>query len=210
MSQFESLGQAWVSLVDQTIQQGERLSDEGCELRNVVVSFPTDFERDALIDQFGDAKMIGEIRGVFSSDGSSALGHSYAKLMRGPHGRNDLSDVIDLLRAERWSKRAVVAFCGSGDGQVPCINAVQFLVRNGRVEASYFARGQDAFRKFYADGLCLAAMVRRVAGGLGVSSGRMTGFVASSHVYHVDMPAAKQFLDAAASNAVAARQYGAG
>jgi len=210
MSQFDSLGDAWVSLVNQTIRHGERLSQEGYEARHALVSFPCDFEKDAIIERFGDPEMIAQMHSVFVSDAPNALGHSYAKVMRGPDGRNDLRDIIDLLRAERWSKRAVLTFCGLGNGKVPCINAVQFLVRNDKVEASYFARGQDVFRKFYADGFCLAAMVRSVAAGLGVPAGRMTGFVSSSHVYNIDMLAVGQFLEMAEGNAAAGRQNGVG
>ena len=101
---------------------------------------------------------------------------------------------ISFLRAERDSKRAVVTFCGSGDGKVPCVNVVQFLVRQGEVQTIYFARGQDAFKKFYADALCLAKMARRVGNELGLPAGTVTGFIGSSHVYQADQPAVEDFL----------------
>ncbi len=138
--------------------------------------------------------MIDEMNRVFFADGANALGHSYANLMRGPDGRNDFQDVISLLRAEPASKRAVVTLCGPGGGKVPCINVVQFLVRSGAVQTIYFARGQDAFKKFYADALCLAKMARRVAANLDLPSGTVSGFIASSHVYHADRPAIDDFL----------------
>ena len=50
----------------------------------------------------------------------------------------------------------------------------------------YFARGQDAFKKFYADALCLAEMARRVADGLDLPAGTVSGFIGSSHVYQED------------------------
>ena len=191
---YESLGEAWVKLVSLTVQEGDQLSEEGFELRNVVVSFPTADQEDVVIQRFGDPEMVTQMRAVFFSNAANSLGHSYAKLMQGPAGRNDLLDVIELLRAESWSKRAAVSFGVKGNGRVPCINVIQFLIREGTVQASYFARGQDAFRKFYADGLCLAEMVRIVSKGVGVPPGRITGFLASSHVYHKDMPAIQKFM----------------
>jgi thymidylate synthase len=163
-------------------------------LLGVQVAFPAGTQGDELIGQFGDSRMIAEMEKVFFDDGANALGHSYAKLMRGPGGRRDLEDVISLLRAEPASKQAVVTLCGPGDGKSPCINVVQFLVRAGALQTLYYARGQDAFKKFYADALCLAKMARRVADGLGLPAGTVSGFIASSHVYEEDRPAIEDFL----------------
>ena len=88
----------------------------------------------------------------------------------------------------------MVTLCGSGNGKVPCINVVQFLNRKDMLQSIYFARGQDAFRKFYADGLCVAKMARRVAGALDLPAGRVEGFIGSSHVYHRDRQAIDRFL----------------
>jgi thymidylate synthase len=114
--------------------------------------------------------------------------------MHGPDGRSDLEDVISLLRAEPVSKRAVVSFSVKGERKVPCINTVQFLVRFGQVQTIYFSRGQDAFKKFYADALCLAKMARRVADALQLPVGTVTGFISSSHIYVADRPAIDDFL----------------
>ncbi len=159
------------------------------------VGFAIHDQRDGILERFGDRQMIGEMEKVFFADGPNALGHSYAGLMRGPGGRNDLRDIVDLLRAEPWTKRAVLTLCGPPNGKVPCVNVVQFLVRGGALRLMYFARGQDMFRKFYADGLCVCAMARSVAGDLGLPPGRVTGLIGSAHLYHQDMPAVRRVLE---------------
>ncbi len=115
--------------------------------------------------------------------------------------------MIELLHREPLSKRAVIALVGEGDGRVPCINAVHFLrrpcvhgarrpgvpgARHGArpgLVATYFARGQDVFRKFYADGVCIFEMARRVADAIGVPVDRVTGVISSAHVYRADLAA---------------------
>jgi len=191
---FGSLGETWIHLVEMTAQNGTPLNGEGLELLEVQVAFPARAQADELIGQFGDSRMIAEMERVFFADQANALGHSYAKLMQGPGGRHDLGDVISLLRAEPASKRAVVTLCGLGDGKVPCVNVIQFLVRAGALRTIYFARGQDAFKKFYADAHCLAMMARRVAEALGLSADVVSGFIGSSHIYHQDRPAIDDFL----------------
>jgi hypothetical protein len=193
MQEFSSVGDAWVFLLDAIVRDGTPMGGEGLELLGVSVAFPAAANNDPILQRFGDPTVVAEMRKVFFGAGSGELNHSYASLMRGPGGRNDLEDVIALLRAEPWSKRAVLMLCGEGDGKVPCVNAVQFLLRDA-LRTIYFARGQDAFRKFYADALCVADMARRVAAGLGAANGSISAFIGSCHVYRADQPAVDQLL----------------
>ena len=193
---FVSLGETWLNLVNLTLQAGTPMGDEGLELLRVEVSFPTPAQADSIIERFGNSAMLADMEAVFFRNGPNRIGHSYAGLMRGPDGRQDLEDVMSLLAAEPLSKRAVLTLCGNGGGKVPCINIIQFLVRDHTLQTLYFARGQDAFRKFYADGWCVAKMAGKVAGRLGLPAGTVTGFIGSSHLYHRDRADIAQVLDA--------------
>jgi len=172
-------------------------SPEGLELLGIEVRFSVSEHRDPCIEQFGDPRMIAEMKRVFFEQTGNSLGHSYSRLMQGPGGRNDLGDIIGLLREDPASKRAVVTLCGKPNSKVPCINVIQFLVREQKLQTIYFARGQDAYKKFCADGLCLAAMAQKVAAGLEIPAGTVRGFIGSSHVYSEDMPAIERTLERA-------------
>jgi Thymidylate synthase len=191
---FDTLGETWINLVQVTLQAGLSADSDCYELLGVQVSFPAADQSDAVVARFGDRRLVAEMEKVFFSDAPNSLGHSYASLMSGPAGRRDLEDVIELLHASPASKRAVVTLCGTGNGKVPCVNVVQFLNRKGLLQTMYFARGQDAFRKFYADGLCVAQMARRVASALDLAAGNVEGFIGSSHVYPDDHEAVDRFL----------------
>ena len=196
---FATLGETWLWLVQKTLETGTPLGDEGLELLGVQVSFPAavDHTADPLLARFGNPRMIDQMDKVFFGDGPNALGHSYASLKRGPGNRHDLEDVLSLLRAEPDTKRAVVTLCGSGNGKVPCINVIQFLIRDGAVRTFYFARGQDAFQKFYADALCVGKMGQQIGAALGIPAGSVTGFIGSSHIYHHDLEAIRAMLNKA-------------
>lgn len=173
------------------------MGDEGLELLGRTVLFQPDPTPDDLLERFGDKQMMAEMQKVFFSEGPNSLGHSYARLICGPGGRNDLQDVIGLLQKEPATKRALVTFSAQPNGKVPCVTAVQFLVRAEALQLIYFARGQDAFRKFYADALCLVAIGQKVAEALRVSLGVVRGFIGSSHIYHRDLPEIQKTLAAA-------------
>jgi hypothetical protein len=204
-----SLGETWMRLVELTVRTGV-LRKEGYEAIGVEVAFPGHAGKDAVISQFGDPHMIAEMRKVFFENSANSVGHSYCQLMRGPGGRNDFEDIISLLRADPLSKRAVMTLCGEPGGKVPCINVIQFLVRDDKVQTIYFARGQDAFKKFYADALCIAAMADKVSRGLGCSVGMVQGYIGSSHVYNEDMPAIERMLGPLPLVTPAGRRGGAG
>ena len=170
------------------------MGNEGAELLAVTVGFPASLNEDPVIERFADRRMIQQMEQVFFSTAPNPLQHSYAGLMHGPNGRAELQDVIDLLREQPLTKRAVVTLAAEPNGKTPCINVVQFLVRENALQTMYFARGQDAFRKFYADGFCLKKMAQKVAAGLDLPVGWVTGFIGSSHVYEADMPAIDEML----------------
>jgi len=193
---FATLGQAWINLVRLTLEAGTTMGTEGFECLAVEVAFPAEIGDDRILNRFADAQMIANMEQVFFGEGTNPLGHSYAGLIRGPGGRNDLQDIVALLREEPWSKRAVLTLSGTGNGKVPCINVIQFLIRDGALQLIYFARGQDAFRKFYADALCLASMARKVASSLQIPAGTVTGFIGSCHVYNEDLPSIRLMLKA--------------
>ena len=188
------IGQVWLDLLRAVHRTGQAVGDETLELRNVVIAFAQDGCRDPRLARFAAGQPVEEMRKVFFSTEPNRFGYSYADKIRGPQGRADLSDVIELLAREPASKRAAVVLVGSGDGRVPCINSVHFLRRDEGLFVSYFSRGQDVFKKFYADACCLHEMGRRVASGLGVALVEVAGLVSSAHVYLADLPDVRNLL----------------
>ena len=147
------LGQTWLALLRAVCRDGQDVGGETRELCNVCVAFERAGSGDGRLARFVASQPVEEMRKVFFAAGPNQFAHSYADKLRGPAGRNDLSDVIELLSREPLSKRAAVMLVGSGDGKVPCINVIHFLRRGEGLLVHYFARGQDVFRKFYADGI---------------------------------------------------------
>jgi thymidylate synthase len=198
---FPSLGETWLAVLRDVFQNGEIVGGEIRELLRVSVSFERgEFRKDPLLVRFGSLQFVEEMRKVFFSNEPNQFGHSYRDQLRGPRGRNDFSDVIELLRRDPWSKRAVVTLTGDGDGQAPCINVIHFMRRGEGLVAAYFSRAQDVFQKFYADGVCLYEMADHVASSLGVPLLSISGIISSAHIYLKDSAKIKALLDSAESS----------
>jgi thymidylate synthase len=191
-----TLGETWLATLREVFRTGENVGDETRELLHLGVSYESgQFETDPLLLNFGLRENVVEMRKVFFSEEPNQFGHSYRNRLRGPDGCRDLSDIVDLLRRLPWSKRALVTLVGPGDGTVPCINAVHFLRRQEGLTATYFSRGQDIFRKFYADGVCLYEMALQVATQLEIPLLSVSGIISSAHVYLKDFVEIQEMLD---------------
>jgi thymidylate synthase len=190
-----SLGEAWVAALGHVHENGWITDDETQETLLLAISFEQcNPQTDPLLCRFGSREKIQEMRKVFFTGEANLFGHSYCDCLVGPRGARDLSDVVDLLAHEPWSKRAVVNLVGVGDGCVPCINAIHFLRREDGLVTAYFARGQDMYNKYYADAACIYEMAQSVASSLGICVCGVTGVVSSAHFYLHDIAAVRRML----------------
>lgn len=191
----KSVGEAWLKLVESIFRLGEHVDDEIDELRNVQVGFSTAFDSDPLLQSPKQQEHIEQMRKVFFSRENNIFGHSYYEKGFGPYGNHGHRDIVDLLQKEPSSKRAMLAFVGDSTGKVPCINNIHFLFRNGTLQVSYFARGQDIYRKFYADAICIYDIAAVVADELSCQLGTIHGTISSAHLYKKDYLEIKQLLE---------------
>ena len=187
----EPLAVAWQSLLDRILYSGFQ-DNELVEVRHVPVRFTASSADSAILEKAGLEYTLHEMRKVFFTEEPNDFGHSYRRFWRGPLGRDDLSDVIELLANQPSTKRAVLTMVDPDGRKVPCVNIIQFLVRNERLETIYFARAQDAYRKFCADSLCILEFAQRVAEPLSLAVGSINGTIGSAHIYIEDLPSARE------------------
>lgn len=192
----DTIGEAWKELVYSTKKCGLKLADEGVEILDVNIKFKHDFKiEDTILEKYADKKMIDNMQKVFFSNEDNDLGHSYFENMCSPFRKDYMTDIVQILEEKRNSKRATLTLNSSGNGKVPCINVINFLIRNEKLNVYYFSRGQDAYKKFYADALVIATMQSNIAKKLLVNTGEITGYITSSHIYNTDMKKINKFLN---------------
>jgi thymidylate synthase len=190
-----TLGETWRSLVKTTKQNGIELADEGLEIIDVRVKFNHNSKtRDSILEKYADKNMIDNMMKVFFSAEKNSLGHNYSDKIKTPFNGNYLTDIVMVLKNKAISKKATLTLNSTGDGKVPCINVINFLIRDNELSTYYFARGQDAYKKFYADALCISKMQIEIAKQLSVKTGSITGYIASAHIYHEDNKKIDHFL----------------
>ena len=195
---YRSLGETWLAILREVYQSSQTVGDDTRELLQVCATFAEgDFDSDPLLVRFASRENVDQMRKVFFTAEANEFGHSYRDRIRGPRGRCDLGDVIELLDREPLTERAAIVLVGEGDGRVPCINAVHFLRRGGGLVTTYFARGPG----------CLPQILRGCnmhfrngpprRRAVGVPIDRVTGVISSAHIYLADLAAVDEVLTGA-------------
>ena len=192
---FNSIGHAWLSLLRHVVDTGIQQSGEILEATHLQVEISDTEAHDAILQRRAHPGHIKDMLSVFFTDEANRFGHNYRKFIYGPTGRDDLEDITALLRAEPATKRAAIVLVGDGS-KVPCLLAVHFMIRDGKLETSYFARGQDILMKFYADSFAVSTMSQRIAAAIDVPMGPQIGSIVSAHVYLKDLKEAELLLAA--------------
>ena len=186
----------WIEALRETLRFGVRVEDY-VELLNLpyVINAPT--IDDPLLARWADSSHIREMRKVFRGDGPNRFGHSYKERMIGPVPGDAIEGVVAALSRDAKTRRAVITLVGSGQGDVPCVNAIQFLVRGDTVLANALARGQDLYNKFYADALAILDLADEVRRQTARTHIALIGSIGSAHVYEADLASANTLLEAA-------------
>jgi len=188
------LGETWRDLLLLVMEKGDEPDDEIREARNVTMNFTVEAFDYSDLDKYGLKENLSEMRKVFFTTEANRFGHSYRSFWRGPFGKNDLSDVVDLLEKQPSTKRALLTFVDPIGGKVPCVNVIHFLIRQGRLDLSYFARGQDIYLKFCADAICVHDFGLMISEALDIKIGTIAGNISSAHIYRKDFDQVESIL----------------
>jgi len=132
---------------------------------------------------------------AYSVDGKTMAGTAY-----GPSLRTQWDQVVGLLRRDPDTKRAVISLfrpaelAVTDNPDVSCAIAVQFLLRDGRLNMTVYMRGNDAYRGMVGDVFAFTFIQEFVATQHGAALGSYAHHVGSMHVNLPDLSAAKRAI----------------
>ncbi|MCU1410106.1 MAG: putative methyltransferase [Rhodoglobus sp.] len=110
-----------------------------------------------------------------------------------------IANLVDLLRAHPSTRRAVAQVFDRHDlpaspVEVPCTCSIQFLLREGRLDAVVHMRSNDAYIGLPHDIFAFTMIQELVANALGVDLGAYVHMVSSLHLYERNEEPARGFL----------------
>ena len=121
----------------------------------------------------------------FSDDGKT-IPSNYGCRIRNFNEIDQVQEVIELLKRDRNSRRAVIHVHSVGDSKLrltPCVNSLHFLIRNGALECHSFWRSENALTLLPINIFEFTLLQELIASELEIPLGPYAQTITSLHYY---------------------------
>ena len=116
--------------------------------------------------------------------------YTYHDRMVNYHGINQVQFVIDELRRNPYSRRAVIVIrdvdVDAGNADPACLQHIQYFVRDNKLHCKVMFRSNDACKATFMNAFALIMLQKRIADELGYEVGSYTHRANSFHCYAQD------------------------
>lgn len=141
-----------------------------------------------------DVEFISKFSSFWSriSDDGITSNSAYGYTLMRKYGFDQIKTIIKLLKSDPGSRRAVLninepnPFVKETKDE-PCTIAIQFLLRNGKLNCTAMMRSNDIWLGFPYDVAFFTELQKYIASELYVECGEYTHFATSLHVYNRDI-----------------------
>jgi len=191
-----SIGEAWLLGLDMIISKGivvnyQYRNKSIKEIQNLSILIINHGKPDFILNQLGDKKIIDWMKNNFlESKPIETWGYSYGKRIFNYNGFNQMDMVIKKLMNCPETTSATISLQNppNDDVHIPCINTIDFKIRENKLHMNLFIRSQDFVRKMYADFISLKEIYNKVLREIkGINSGRIYAFIASANINLKDL-----------------------
>lgn len=153
------------------------------------------FTKEDLVSYYPQMITAGIIEGVE---------YTYGSRLRNRSGINQIEAIIEELRSESYSRRAI-AFTWNVEKDCrnvksPCLNLVQALVQDNILYFTAYFRSNDMFRAWPQNAYGLLKIQKEIAEALDLIIGKMTIISCSAHIYERDFFEAQKMIEKNKSN----------
>jgi thymidylate synthase len=136
------------------------------------------------------------------SDDGVTSNSAYGYLLKYKHGFDQIEKVIELLKKDINSRRAVININVPNKHVIetkdePCTIALQFLARNGKLSCTAIMRSNDIWFGTPYDWAFFIELQKFIADRLGLEYGTYTHFATSFHVYERNIEEVERIADSA-------------
>lgn len=116
--------------------------------------------------------------------------YTYSERLQNYQGRNQLTDIINRLKQDKGSNRAVAVtfnpFVDNERADIPCLQLIQALVRDDKLILSVYFRSNDLYGAFPSNMMFLTYLGMKIANELDVKFDYIDYHCSSLHVYETD------------------------
>lgn len=122
--------------------------------------------------------------------------YTYHKRMVDYHGINQIDFVINELKRNPQSRRAVILIRNEEDiysDDPACLQHIQYFIKNNKLECKVLFRSNDACKATFMNAFALILLQKKIADALGVEVGPYAHSANSFHCYEKDFDLLKGY-----------------
>ena len=116
--------------------------------------------------------------------------YTYSERLQNYQGRNQLIDIVERLKQDMGSNRAVAVtfnpFVDNERDDIPCLQLIQALVRDDKLILSVYFRSNDLYGAFPSNMMFLTYLGMKIANELDVKFDYIDYHCSSLHIYETD------------------------
>lgn len=125
--------------------------------------------------------------------------YTYGSRLRNHDGINQIQGIIDELKKENYSRRAI-AFTWNVEKdhksiKSPCLDLVQALVQNNALYLTAYFRSNDMYRAWPQNAYGLLKIQKEIAEALNLKIGKLIIISCSAHIYERDFLEAQRMIE---------------
>ena len=124
--------------------------------------------------------------------------YTYSERLQNYQGRNQLKDIINRLKQDMGSNRAIAVtfnpFIDNERDDIPCLQLIQTLVRNDKLILSVYFRSNDLYGAFPSNMMFLTYLGMKIADELDVKFDYIDYHCSSLHIYETDYKQASKVI----------------
>lgn len=203
---FDNLDDAWSVISTDVLEKGDKVGNTH-ELRNVkfvikninnnILNIRKNFSLHYYLGEMiwygvgsNSTEFISKFGKVWEylSDDGITNNSAYGYILQNKHGFNQIDKMVELLRKDPDSRRAVININVPNKNVIEtkdemCTIALQFFVRDGKLEMTTMMRSNDLWTGTPYDIFYFTELQKMIAKKLKLQYGTYTHFVTSIHVY---------------------------
>lgn len=193
---FPSLGDAWATILSWILENGSIVRDDDCrllEVRNLSCAIEDIDEADPVIAAHASPLRVALMCEKYAStEIVPPYPISYGGRLYDANGVDQVALAVSRLRSKPETKSASLCLQLPGDDYIPCLIALDFKLRDERLDMSAIYRSQNVFASQPGNLIALRRLQRSVAAELETVAGRIALHAMSAHIYEVDWTSAAQ------------------
>lgn len=124
--------------------------------------------------------------------------YTYSERLQNYQGRNQLIDIVNRLKQDIGSNRAVAVtfnpFIDNERADIPCLQLIQTLVRDDKLILSVYFRSNDLYGAFPSNMMFLTYLGMKIANELDVKFDYIDYHCSSLHIYETDYEQASKVI----------------